>query len=393
MMRRAATALLLGALLAGAPAVAQEHRAAGPFPQISGEVNLGFLTQAQPHARDRSVRGSSSFLFGELAAGLYFTPTLSLQALLHIEPVGEQIPNGTDIFFRRQGAYLESLFLNWRPTERVTAYAGKFSAPFGYGHHFFPGAFGRFRAHEVYLIRESLGVGGTYTWLSDARFGEHDITAAVFAFDTSPLSNTLITRRRCCAEGFERYDRNSLRQGGAGNSGHMTNFAIALDGDSMPFLPNFTYHAAMVSRGAGKDGTAREWGYALGARYRVEWTPQLRTLFFGEYVEFRNAGGRPLEAVGEDGAEMAVGERRRFSTLGAQTSYGDWRATFLWQVDARRREVNPIPTRRWFEATVGREIGWGFGLDLGYQYAVNPGEGRTSNAHGFVSRLGYTQRF
>lgn len=42
---------------------------------------------------------------------------------------------------------------------------------------------------------------------------------------------------------------------------------------------------------------------------------------------------------------------------------------------------------------MGRDLGWGFGIDLGYQYAINPGEGMTSNAHGFVSRLGYTQRF
>ncbi|MBB3896833.1 hypothetical protein [Roseococcus suduntuyensis] len=391
-MRRLAFGLL--ALLGlGAPAAAQDYRAVGPFPHISGELDLGLLTQAQPRAADRTVRGSSSFLFGELAAGLHLSPTLSLQGVLAFDPAGEQLPNGTDIFLRRQAAFLESLFLDWRAHERLRLQAGKFNAPFGYGHHSFPGAFARFRAHEAYLIRESLGVGATYTWLSDTRFGEHDISAALFTLDTSPFSNTLFTRRRCCEEGFERYSRNSLRQGGAGNNGRLTNFAIALDGDRMPFLPNFSYHAAMVSRGAGKDGAAREWGYALGARFRVEWTPRVRTLFFGEFVEFRNAGGRPIEVIDEDGTELAVRERRRFGTLGAQTTHGDWRATLVWQVEERRREANRVPTRRYLEATVGREIGWGFGVDLGYQYAVNPGEERTGSAHGFVSRLGFTQRF
>jgi hypothetical protein len=390
-MRRAA--LALAALLAAAPAAAQSPPAAGPFPQLSGELDLGLLTLAQPGGRDRTQRGSRSFLFGELAAGLHLSPALSLQALLHIEPAGEQLPNGTDIGFRRQAAYLESLFLDWRATERLRLFAGKFSAPFGYGHHAFPGAFARYRAHEAYLIRESLGLGGTLTWLSDARFGEHDVSAALFTLDTSPLSNTLLTRRRCCAEGFERFDRNRLAQGGAGNTGRLDNAALALDGDRMPLLPGFTYHAAMVTRGPGRDGTAREWGYALGARWSLDWAPGWRSLAFGEFVEFRNAGGRPLESLEETGETLAVGERRRFSTLGVQTLHGPWRATLLWQVDERRREANPVPTRRWVEATVGREIGWGFGLDLGYQYAVNAGERATGGAHGFVSRLGFTQRF
>ncbi len=57
-----------------------------------------------------------------------------------------------------------------------------------------------------------------------------------------------------------------LHQGGAGNTGRPESFAIALDGDRIGFLPGFTCHAALLSRAPGKDGTAREWGYAVGGR-------------------------------------------------------------------------------------------------------------------------------
>jgi hypothetical protein len=365
---------------------------------------MGLYTVAPTQASDRARRGSSTFLFGEVAGGLYISPNVSVQGVIHVEPVGEVDPNGTNTFFRYQGAYLESLFLDWRPAERLRLFAGKFSAPFGYGHHFFPGVLPLIRAHEIYLIRESVGAGATYTWLSDAIWGEHDVSAAVFTFDTSVLSNTAFTRRRCCEEGFERYRRNTLAQGGAGNNGHPTNFAVALDGDRIGWLPNFTYHLALLSRAPGKGGTRREWGYAAGARYEARWTPEIRTLFFGEYVEFRNFGGQPFEAgpesEGEDGAGAgaatvaALRERRRFSTLGARTSTGPWRATLVWQRDERKRSVNTLPTEHYLEASVGRELVWGFGIDVGYQYAKYAREdGTAGRSNAIVSRLGFRRSF
>jgi hypothetical protein len=403
-VRLAAAAFGLALLLAARGATAQENEAAGAFPQIAGEIDMGLLTLGNPRATDPRQRGSTSFLFGEIATGLYVAPQLSVQSILHVEPVGEQQPNGSDIFFRYQAAYLESLSLDWRATERLRLFAGKFTAPFGYGHHAFPGVLARFRAHEIYMIRESVGAGATVTWLSDARLGEHDISFAAFFLDTSFLSNTAMTRKPCCIEGFDRYRRNTLQQGGAGNTGNLDNAAIALDGDRIGWLPNFTYHLAGLTRAAGKGGTRREWGIAVGARYRVQWAPEVATLFFGEYVQFWNAGGRPLlagmvtpdEATGEPvaGPDMPLTALQRFSTLGAQTSHGPWRATAIWQVNQERRSVNPVPTQQWLELTLGRDLLWGFGLDIGYQYAVNPGgEASRGTSHGIVSRLGFLKRF
>ncbi len=121
-------------------------------------------------------------------------------------------------------------------------------------------------------------------------------------------------------------------------------------------------------------------------------------------MEFRRAGGAPLgqepatldEASGEEiaGAEVPVRERRRFTTLGAQTTYGPWRATAAWQRDQRKRSLETVPTQRWVELTVGRDLLWGFGVDLGAQHAVTATEeGATARAWGFVSRLGYRANF
>jgi hypothetical protein len=160
----------------------------------------------------------------------------------------------------------------------------------------------------------------------------------------------------------------------------------------------------MVSRAHGKDGTLREWGWAVGARYLAKWTPQVSTLFFGETIEFRNAGGgvvTPGQELLDDetgvvliSGDAPLRQRQRFSTLGAQTTFGPWRATAIWQVNLRKRNPDPAPTQQWVELTVGRDLFWGFGVDVGYQYAVNANEdGVKSRSNGIVSRVGFSQHF
>ncbi|WP_135467737.1 hypothetical protein [Crenalkalicoccus roseus] len=396
-IRAAGWGALAALALAAAPAAAREEGAAAAFPQIAGEIDMGLFGIGTFRAGDRERRGSTTFLFGEMAAGLHLSPRFSLQGLLKFEPAGEVEPGGTHTFLRHQAAFLKALYLDWRPHDRLGLFAGKFGAPFGYGHHDFPGVLTAFRAHETYAVDEALGFGATWTWLADPRFGEHDISAAVFTLDTTPLSNTVLTRRRCCEEGFDRFRRNTLHQGGAGNTGRLDNLAIALDGERMPFLPNVSYHLALLSRGPGKDGTRREWGFAVGARYEVRWTAELRTLFFGEHVEFRNADGRPLAEPHGHEAEAAAAplrETRRFSTLGAQTSHGPWRATLAWQRDERKRSFNTLPTENHLEISVGRSLGWGFGLDAGYQYARYAREdGTAGHSSALIGRLGFRREF
>jgi hypothetical protein len=397
-------ALALGAALAAAalPVAAQNTAGVNLYPQVAGEVDMRLFSQSTVSATERRQRGTNIFARGELSTGLFLSPEWSVQSTIHFEPVGEVEPNGGTTGFRYQAAYIEQLRLDWRPTDRLTFYGGKFSAPFGRGHHDFPGLLMDVRAHEVYLIRESIGVGGTATYISDARFGEHDVSLAVFGFDTSFLSETAITRKRCCEGDFERFSRNSRRQGGPGNTGQMDSVALAFDGDNMPFLPNTSYHVAFLSRGPGVDGTKRETGFALGLRHEIRWSEDTRTLLFGEFVQFRGAGGNPREkgseildefgmGTGEFG-EVTASERRRFTTIGAQTRHGPWRATIGFQRDERKRSENPVPRATYVEASVGRDLPLNFRLDVGYQRSIG-GESREDKADALIAVLGWRASF
>jgi hypothetical protein len=401
-------AILAAALLASAPAGAQEA-ATRIHPHLATEVDLGLYSVTTTSASDRERRGSSLYLFGEIAAGLHLAPGFSIQGVLAFEPIGEgdstgALPGDSVTGFRRQSAFLEALFAEWRPFEGATLYGGRFTAPFGRGHHDFPGILPRVRAHEVSLIQDSLGVGGSLTVLSDPRFGEHDVSAAVFTLDRTFLSSTLLTRRRCCDERYERFNRNTAQQGGPANSGQLDSFAVALDGDGIAALPGFSYHLGLVSRSAGRDGTAREWGYAAAIRYLHRWSDTQSTLLFAEGIQFRNAGGRPRTEVttfglaattGEEvefSEETRLAERRTFTTLGLRHQHGPWRGTLAWQRDQRKRSVDPLPTENYVELSAGRELGAGFGLDVGYQYGRYAREegGGLGTSHSILVRLGWS---
>jgi hypothetical protein len=178
---------------------------------------------------------------------------------------------------------------------------------------------------------------------------------------------------------------------------------VALDGDGFAWLPGFSYHLGLVSRAAGNDGTAREWGYAAAIRYERSWSETQRTLLFAEGIQFRNAGGRPLGEVttlgfdprqreeAETVAETPIRERRTFITLGLRHQVGPWRGTLAWQRDQRKRSVEPLPTENYVEASVGRELGAGFGLDVGYQYGRYAREeaGGLGTSHSILFRLGW----
>lgn len=408
-MRAAGLAAALVAL--ALPAAAQDA-ATVRFPQFSAEIDMSLIGVGTTAATDRARTGTSVFLFGEVAMGLALTENFSIQGVLATEPVGEGdatggFPDGGVIGFRRQALFLEQLYAEWKPVDTLALQGGILVAPFGRGYHDLPGILTAIRAHEVYLVDQALGAAGTWTWLSDPRFGEHDISAAVFTLDRSFLTGTYVTSRRCCSERYERYNRNTAAQGGPGNSGSFDNGVLALDGDRIPFLPGFSYHLAAMSLAPGSDGTAREWGYAAGLRYEHRWDRDQATLVFAEGVQFRNAGGRPRVQVGtvsidpDTGEEVSgtsettLSDRVTFTTLGIRHRIGRWRATAAWQQLRRKRSIDPVPVENWYEASIGRELGSGFSLDLGYQYARHVDEeyGSRGTAHSVLARLRYTGGF
>ncbi|NGM22855.1 hypothetical protein G3576_22775 [Roseomonas stagni] len=389
-MNGAAAAMLAAG---SAPAGAQEVRPqAGFVPHVSGELAIDLYGVSTYRAPSRTDRFRDLYTKTELTAGLHLAESVTIQGVLKFEPVAGGPTDGQDRAFQDQGAWVESLYAEWRADPRLTLTAGKFTAPFGRGWDNLPGI--RLTDQvSIYEVSESLGFGARATVLDDADgWGEHRLSAAVFTFDTTSLSSTAITRKRFGRDEADRYRRNSRGLGGAGNTGELDNVAVALEGERMGALPGFTYQVAVLSRGAGTDGRAREWGTALGASWEIPWTEEVSTTLFAEAVRFRNAGGRPVEEV--DGTPLPISERRTITTLAAQTTYGPWRASLGWQVENRDRSANGVARATYLEASLGRELGLGFTADIGWSRTRAGTEegGRGSTDAGLVL-VGWRQGF
>lgn len=354
-MMRVAGAIALLASLLPAAAGAQEVR-------LSGELAVNLFGVSNARAPDRARNFRDLYVKSELGATLQLAEGFSIQAIGKFEPLagGPANPDrATDRGFQDQGGFIESLFGEWETTGWLTLRAGKFTAPFGYGHGAFPGIRLRDWA-ESYEIAEGLGAGATLALVQDEDgWGTHRLTGAVFTLDTTALSSSFLTRKRFGRDEAERFSRASRAQGGPGNTGRLDNAALALEGERIGALPGFSYHLSLLSRAPGVDGTAREWGVAVGARQEIRWSEELTTLLFAEAVRFTNAGGRPRVE------DEVLRERRTITTLGARTSWGEWRGTLAWQTDARQRAGGGVPRESYTEISIGRELPFGFAADIG----------------------------
>lgn len=401
MTRLAVGLLALGGMAQGAwtqAAWAQEAPApevrlgAGFVPHVSGELAVDLYGVSTYRAPSRNDRFRDLYAKAALSAGLHLAESVVIQGVLKFEPVAGGPTAGQDRAFQDQGAWIDALYAEWRADPRLTLTAGKFTAPFGRGWDNLPGI--RLTDQvSMYEITESLGVMARATVVEDADgWGEHRLSAAVFTFDTTSLSSTAVTRKRFGRDEADRYRRNSRGLGGAGNTGNLDNAAVALEGERIGALPGFTYQVAVLSRGAGSDGRAREWGTAIGASWEIPWTEEISTTLFAEAVRFRNAGGRPVEDV--DGVPTPIAERRTITTLAAQTTYGPWRGSIGWQVEDRNRSANGVARSSYLEATVGRELGLGFTADIGWSRTrAGTEEGGRGSTDAALVLVGWRQGF
>lgn len=66
----------------------------------------------------------------------------------------------------------------------------------------------------------------------------------------------------------------------------------------------------------------------------------------------------------------------------------------MWQRFQQKRSIDAVPTQRWLEPSVGRDLFRGFGIDIGDQHARNADEeGVRSRTNGIVSRIGFQRGF
>jgi hypothetical protein len=348
---RTTAALLLGSTLvfaAGEALAEAEER----YPKLHGAVLIELQNDAFYHSADPSWELDDLYLTVESSFSLEITSHFSAESGLVLEPVFPPEP-GQNRFFGDQGLFVEQLYLDWH-RDRYSLHGGKFNPRFGIAWDAAPGIWGTDFAEAYYEITERIGLGGDVE-LGGERFGSHVLGVDVFMFDTSPLSDSLITPRG-------RFPRNL---DWPGNTGTLDSFTITAQGERIPALPGLGYRLGFA-RFQGEGEARTQLDYAAALTYALEPRPDVHVRLLAEYVHQHDPGGAEAK---RDLLTAGCAGYWRGSNLALSYSWLAWRS----EAEGRIRDYLFQVTLGYAwdlgeEASYGRfaiEVGWRSARELG----------------------------
>lgn len=278
--------------------------------------------------------------YGEQKTSLVFRKNWALHSVVKADEFDRRDDDDDDEGY---GVAWDSLYLEYS-NARYRAYAGKFQARFGLATDADLGRYGS--DFNDYEIDEKVGFGGGIAFGSPS-YGQHVVSASVFTADTSGLSDTLF------------FERGRLRSsdGGPGNTGDLSSFAIAIDGRRLPWVsPNLSYHAAYAHLAPGAPDEDGSDAVVFGVRQTgLKLTPDIELGLVGEIAYVTNLDG--------DGEDVT------FYTFGGSASYGRYHLALVY---APRRVEAEDPqddrTEQLFAATARYDVTDNLGVNVSYRY-------------------------
>lgn len=252
----------------GRPFVTAEGHIEG-FVQFQGDWSLDSLADLTPW---RTLYGE-----GESRINVNFGQYFSVNTLVRFER-GDYPTYSTE--FANEVLYVQRLFgvVHLKP---LHFYAGKIHPRFGIGWYYTPGLYGT-DFDSDYELYEKIGGG---VRLDIGKFGRHRFTAEAFHTDTSFLQASLIP-------GTRRPTMISLADGGAGNTGTLESFALALSGKEIPNLPGFSYQVGWAKQKASPIDVRDEYSWSAAAVWSFPlWNENVSLEPIVEWASITGQGG------------------------------------------------------------------------------------------------------
>ena len=332
-------------------------------PKLTGSLAVEFKNDLAFSSDDSAEEFNNLFTKIEPGFTLELTDQLSVNAGLVLQPVQNPAVAGDDRVFDDQGFFVEVLTLDYEAGP-VHLSGGKMHVNFGNAWDVTPGVFGTDLAEE-YEMAENIGIGGAYRHdFGDG--GTHTLTAQTFFLDTSGLAESAFTRRKKTREA----------DGGPGNTGDFSSFAVSLDGGEFPALPGFRYHAAYVHHANDTTGAENESRFAINAGHEFTLPGDVTAQPFIEYVRFDDADG-------------TKGQDRTYLTAALAFTYGDWNMALTGTFKETKATDGTETEEEQLQVSAGYTFPIGIGLDVAYKRVRNAGV----DTDVFGTVLAYTLEF
>lgn len=344
-MRLKIITAMAGTLLV-TPALAQES-----YPSFSADFVFEVQSDQTFSSTDPAAEINNTFATFEAALQLSIASGASINASLVFEPVIDPVD---DSFFEDHGLYVEELYFAYE-VEGVTLTLGKFNPAFGEAWDTAPGLYGVDFA-EDYELTERLGAGIAIPF--DAFDGEHELSLAIFAADTTALSDSVIQNR-----GLTRSN-----SGGVSNTQSPESAALAIAGG----IGDTGYNVGLQYQSKGDGDTDDQFGFVVGVNQAIPFSEDSGAEVLAEIAYFPNSDGGPDSAL--------------FGTLGAAVPVGPVTLSGVYSV----RDVDNVPTDHLGTVSAEMELVDGLTAGLGYRFGREGGE--TSHTVGalLVYEIGFS---
>ena len=264
-----------------------------PFPYVSGDVLFQLQADRVLSTKQSGVSPNNAYIYIEPNISLNFNKNWSVKTQWRIQPNDVLTTRGTT----QNPERYRTFFANDRGTnfdennflveeikvqfenEDLKVFAGKFDPTFGTAWRKSK-RIGVFTAQvaEDYNLREKIG-GGITAFLESA-----NLTFNTFMNDTTGLSRSAFSDR----------GRAVSNDGIAGNTGTLSSYSVALEGENFLNLShNLFYNVGYRSLSVDNEGAnrAREQGYVFGSEYLYKLSRRSSIIPFVEIVRIKNFTG------------------------------------------------------------------------------------------------------
>ncbi len=355
----------------------EKKQSVGKFPNISG--NILFQTQVDRIASSNKsgISANNAFIYIEPNISLNFNKNWSIKTDWRIQPNNvlttrnSTYPERYRTFLSQNrglglqdtGLLVEELKLQFENDDMKFS-VGKFDPTFGTAYNKAK-RIGVFTSQftEDYNLREKIGASLT------AVLESNKITINTFFNDTTGLSQSVLNNRT-------RANRND---GVAGNTGTLSSYSIALDGENFFGVDDWFYNAGYRSLGVDNiSGRKREEGYVFGSEYSYKVGYQTSIVPFFEISKINNF----------------TGERNRnalYTTTALIGKYNSWTTSIshLTRYITQSQGITPKVNDRQLQFSVGYKFTNNITLDVSRSSLKE--DGHSAALLGFV--VGYLYRF
>lgn len=175
----------------------------------------------------------NSYMRGYVMGNLYFSEDFYISGNVRYSSSNGDATTG-NYFLDDGSAFIGELAVRY-DADRWSAYIGRTRINYSLAKDYAAGLWGGSYVRKEVGVDGMMAAGGSYS-VDAGRLGNHAISAAAFMVDTTVLSDTFGSSR----------NPTPLSIGGPANTGKFNNFAIAIDGLKISYLPRFRYQVATV---------------------------------------------------------------------------------------------------------------------------------------------------